>query len=251
MSGRSYDTPPKGLQSLERRLQNIEDDKNLRVRARRQIGYMAVIAALRHNAKDERSEPLFVIKGGVAIELLMGLNARATKDLDASFRAAKEEIEPRMRDALAEGWDGFTFRLDSWEPIRDTGGHRGDVKISFMGRAFSTVQFEASPAEGESGQELSFVNNTFLDPVDLGLTPVPDIPLVTLAYLLAQKLPLYGPRRRRANERPGSRPDRHPLGEAPVENRGVCGRSTSLCRDLSAAGQTRMATVHHSPPRMA
>jgi hypothetical protein len=38
-------------------------------------------------ARDETGAPLFLIKGGVMIELRLGLRARATRDLDAVFRA--------------------------------------------------------------------------------------------------------------------------------------------------------------------
>jgi hypothetical protein len=103
-------------------------------------------------------------------------------------RTTADEIEPRLRDALALGWDGFTFRLMSWEPIRDTNAHRGEIKLAYKGRPFSTVQFEAAPAEGQAGQALHFVDNAFVDPGDLGLTTVGEVPLVTLAYLIAQKL---------------------------------------------------------------
>jgi hypothetical protein len=99
-----------------------------------------------------------------------------------------EEIEPRLRDALAQGWDGFTFRLTSWEPIHDTGAHRGDIKSAYKSRPFSTVQFEAAPAEGKAGQAVCFIDNTFVDPGDLGLAAVGEVPLMTLAYLIAQKL---------------------------------------------------------------
>jgi Nucleotidyl transferase AbiEii toxin, Type IV TA system len=188
MRGRRYDTPPKNLSSLEQRLRNIAGNDQLQLRTRRQVGYMAVIAALRAHARDGEGQPLFAIKGGVAIELLLGLEARATKDLDASVRTTAEEIEPRLRDALAQGWDGFTFRLVSWEPVRDTAAHRGDIKLAYKGRPFSTVQFEAAAAEGKAGQALHFIDNTFVDPGDLGLMSVGEVPLVTLAYLMAQKL---------------------------------------------------------------
>jgi hypothetical protein len=188
VTDRRYDTPPKNLSSLEQRLRNVAVDGNLQLRARRQIGYMAVIAALTAHARDGDGTPLFAIKGGVAIELLVGLQARATKDLDAAARVAAEEIEPHLRDALAQGWDGFSFQLVAWEPIRDTAAHRGDVKLAYKGRSFSTVQLEVAPAEGEAGQKLRFVDNTFVDPVALGLSSVGEVPLVTLAYLIAQKL---------------------------------------------------------------
>jgi hypothetical protein len=167
MSGRRYDTPPKNLSSLEQRLRNIVEDGSLQLRTRRQIGYMAVIAALATHARDSDGDPLFAIRGGVAIELLMGLRARTTKDLDAAVRTMAAEIEPRLRDALAQGWDGFTFRLTSWEPIHNTGAHRGDIKLAYKGRAFLTVQFEAAPAEGTAGRALRFIDNPLVDPGDL------------------------------------------------------------------------------------
>ena len=188
MSGRRYDTPPKNKASLEQRLRNLIGDDALQLRARRQIGYIAVIAALGTHARDENGEPIFAIKGGVAVELLMGQEARATKDLDAAVRARAEEIESLLRDALARGWDGFSFRLASWEPIHDTAAWRGDIKLQFKGQPFSTVQFEAAPAEGDAGRGTQLVDNTFVDVAALGLSPVGELPLVTLAYMLAQKL---------------------------------------------------------------
>lgn len=188
MSERRYDTPPKNKASLEQRLRNVVGDDALQLRARRQIGYIAVIAALGTHARDENGEPIFAIKGGVAVELLMGQEARATKDLDAAVRARAEEIEPLLRDALARGWDGFSFRLVSWEPIHDTAAWRGDIKLQFKGQPFSTVQFEAAPAEGDAGRGTQLVDNTFVNVAALGLSPVGELPLVTLAYMLAQKL---------------------------------------------------------------
>lgn len=188
MNDRRYDTPPRTKASLEQRLRNIVDDDALQLRARRQIGYVAVIAALNTHARGDSGQPVFAIKGGVAVELLLGHIARATKDLDAAARADAEQIEPLLRDALARGWDGFTFRLVSWEPIRETTARRGDIKVHFKGQPFSTVQFEAAPAEGDAGRATNMVDNTLVDPATLGLTPVGEIPLVTLAYLIAQKL---------------------------------------------------------------
>jgi hypothetical protein len=188
MTKRRYDTPPKNLTSLEARLRNVVADAARQNRARRQIGNIAVIAALTAHARDKNDQPLFVVKGGVAVELLMGLDARATQDLDAAVRATAEEIRPRLLDALAEGWDGFEFRLASWDPIHDTGAHRGNIKVSYRGKPFSTVQFEAAPAEGDAGQQFQLVGNSFVNPSELGLSPVNDMPLVTLAYMVAQKL---------------------------------------------------------------
>ena len=50
------------------------------------------------------------------------------------------------------------------------------------------MQFEAAPAEGDAGRGTQLVDNTFVDVAALGLSPVGELPLVTLAYMLAQKL---------------------------------------------------------------
>jgi Nucleotidyl transferase AbiEii toxin, Type IV TA system len=93
-----------------------------------------------------------------------------------------------LLEALAHGWDGFTFRVESWVPIGETGAHRADVKVSYRGRPFSTVRFEAAPAEGQAGRRFQLLTSGFVDPVALGLTPVDGLPVVTLAYMIAQKL---------------------------------------------------------------
>lgn len=60
--------------------------------------------------------------------------------------------------------------------------------MAYRGRSFSTVQFEAAPAEGDAGRALRYVDNVLVDPADLGLSPVGQVPVVTLAYMVAQKL---------------------------------------------------------------
>lgn len=188
MSGRRYDIPPKNRRALEQRLRNVIADTQLQQRARRQLGYVALAATLMRHARNKHDEPLFLIKGGVAVELLLGLRARATKDLDASVRLTGEDIGPRLRAALAHGWEGFTFRLTGLELVRDTAALRGDVKVAYQGDPWSTVQFEASPAEGTAGHQIHWTGNTFVDPERLGLPSPGELPLVTIAYLIAQKL---------------------------------------------------------------
>jgi Nucleotidyl transferase AbiEii toxin, Type IV TA system len=188
MSARRYDIPPKNRRALEQRLRNVIADTELQQRARRQLGYVALTATLMRHASDEHDEPLFLIKGGVAVELLLGLRARATKDLDASARLTGEDIGPRLRAALAHGWEGFTFRLTRFERVRDTAALRGDIKVVYQGDPWSTVQFEASPAEGIAGHQVHWTGNTFVDPEHLGLPSPGELPLVTIAYLIAQKL---------------------------------------------------------------
>jgi hypothetical protein len=217
MSERRYDTPPKNKASLEQRLRNLIGDDALQLRARRQIGYIAVIAALDTHARDENGEPIFAVKGGVAVELLIGQEARATKDLDSAVRAQAEQIESLLRDALARGWDGFSFRLVSWEPIHDTAAWRGDIKLQFKGQPFSTVQFEAAPAEGNAGRGTQLVDNTLVDVAALGLSPGRRAATCHARLHARAEAPrLHRPLPPQSRERPRPRPGRHPPRPPPA-----------------------------------
>jgi len=73
-------------------------------------------------------EPAFHLKGGAAIELRMrqlrkvsdpepgGLRPRATKDLDATYRGALQDLEGAVRAALAEPRHKFAFRVEVETP---------------------------------------------------------------------------------------------------------------------------------------
>jgi hypothetical protein len=56
-------------------------------RVRRAVSFMLVALPLEHSL-DGEGKPLFAVKGGVSMELRLGLRARTTKDLDAVFRGA-------------------------------------------------------------------------------------------------------------------------------------------------------------------
>jgi hypothetical protein len=65
---------------------------------------------MRH-ARDEHDEPLLLIKGGVAVEMPLGLRARATKDLDASVRPHRRGHRPAAAGSIGSRLGGITFRL--------------------------------------------------------------------------------------------------------------------------------------------
>ncbi|HTD09191.1 MAG TPA: nucleotidyl transferase AbiEii/AbiGii toxin family protein [Solirubrobacteraceae bacterium] len=69
-------------------------------RITRQVSYMVAAQAL-ERARDEQGAPLFLIKGGVMIELRLGMRARATKDLDAVFRAQFDAWLDQLDDAIS------------------------------------------------------------------------------------------------------------------------------------------------------
>ena len=60
------------------------------------------MSAVLDRVRDEDGEPLFTLKGGAAMELRLGLNARASKDYDAAFRDRAEGMLDALDEALTE-----------------------------------------------------------------------------------------------------------------------------------------------------
>lgn len=179
--------PPHGVAVLQRWLTEAERDSGVAVaRQARWVSWM-VLAAMLDTVRDENGEPLFLAKGGVAMELrLDDVTARATKDFDAAFRADAGELLERVDAALRHGHGDFTARRTEAQPVRETGALRCDVKLDYRGRSWATVQLEVSPAEGEMSQEVDRVPAKPLD--HLGLTGPSDVPCVAVRWQIAQKL---------------------------------------------------------------
>jgi hypothetical protein len=107
----------------------------------------------------------------------------------------------RLDEALAHEFRGFTVGRTEAVDIRDTGAKRLDLKLSFKGRSWQTVQLELAPAEGDAGQEIDRVPAIPLDPV--GIQGPNDVACVSLRYQIAQKVHACT-----AEPRPGSINDR-------------------------------------------
>lgn len=145
-----------------------------------------ILSAVLDRVRDEDGEPLFVLKGGAAMELRLGLTARASKDYDAAFRARAEDMLDALDRALADDWQGFQLQRTEPDRIRETQTLRMAIRLSYKGRSWGTVQLEVAPAEGTAGQEIERVPARPLDPVQLD---GPDrIACVSVRYQIAQKV---------------------------------------------------------------
>jgi hypothetical protein len=179
--------PPGSLAMLQRWVQEHAkalDEPVLRVQ--RQVSFMVIAGAL-ERAKDGDGEPLFAAKGGVAMELRLGVKkARATQDFDATFRAAQEDMLQRLDEALREPYLDFTFtRLEPTIVNEELGFIQLRVKIDYRGRSWQSVTLELIPEEGRSARELDDVPAFPLDFV--GIKGPERIACIPLRYQLAQK----------------------------------------------------------------
>jgi hypothetical protein len=155
------------------------------VRVQRWLNAMVVTAVL-SRVRDEDDEPLFLVKGGVAMELRLQLRARTTKDFDAAFRGRAEEVIEKLDEAIAEPWN--EFRITRLAPVQvgDTPATRVVLKLTYKTRSWGTVPVELAPVEGNMGTERDRVPATPLDSLQI---PTPeDVPCVSVRYQVAQKL---------------------------------------------------------------
>lgn len=178
--------PPHNAQVLERWAREWADAEGVpAARVQRSVSYV-VIAAMLDTVRGPDGDPLFLVKGGVAMELRLALRARATQDLDAAFRATAEEMIERLDDALEAGHTGFTASRTTAQGIGETRAIRVGVKLAYRGRPWATVPLEVSSAEGGVADEFERVPARPLDP--LGIEVPAEIPCVSMRYQIAQKL---------------------------------------------------------------
>jgi hypothetical protein len=109
---------------------------------------MALIGALDRVRADDG--PRFLVKGGVSIELRLGVRVRATKDVDLVFRGPPDEMLDVLEEAFERPYAGFGFRRKGEvDDIRDTGSRRLEVQLSFGGREWQTLQLEIAKPEAD------------------------------------------------------------------------------------------------------
>ena len=145
-----------------------------------------VVTAVLDRVRDADGRPIFLLKGGVAMELRLELRARATRDYDAAFRARAEEVLDHLDAALADEYNSFTVTREAAEPVKDTDALRVRLRISYKGRSWGSVKLELAPVEGNMGTELDRVNGAQLDALQV---PVPEtVACVSVRYQVAQKL---------------------------------------------------------------
>jgi len=179
--------PPFNVNVLERWLGEASEQTGVAAgRLRRWLGFMIVAGMLDAARHADDGEPLFLVKGGVAMELRMNAGARATKDLDTAFRASMDAITAHLDPALRAGYREFTATRTELEAVKDTGTLRCDIKLAYRSKPVVTVQMEAATVEGGMGSEIDRVPAKPLDHV--GLSGPATVPCVAIRWQIAQKL---------------------------------------------------------------
>ncbi len=184
MTGRRQ--APHNVRVLQRWLTEVEASTGVAVaRQQRWVSFM-VVAAMLDQVRDENEQPMFLLKGGVALELRLGLHARATRDYDAAFRSEMPDLVDNLDEVLRTGYGDFSAERSELEKIGETQAQRTTIKLSYRGRSWASVKFEVAPAEGNLGNEIDRVPARPLD--HLGLDGPVDVACMAVRWQIAQKL---------------------------------------------------------------
>jgi len=196
------DHPARDVRGLQRWISqwaNVSSETQARIQ--RRIALVA-IAAMLDNARGPDGEPMFVVKGGSALELRYESRARATRDIDLEFTGMLDDIYEQVTECVEAGWSGFSGRVLDPQPLSipwgSVTGQRLGVRLTYLGRPFANIPLEIVTRRSP---QVEYINVVRLDPVGL---PAPDpIPCLALPYQVAEKLhactdPLAG---ERANDR--------------------------------------------------
>jgi hypothetical protein len=179
--------PPHDVTVMNRWLTQVAADSGVAAgRLRRSIGFMVLAGMLGQARHADGSSPLFLVKGGVAMELRAGGGARATKDFDTALCGTISEVAEHLDPALRAGYQDFTATRTELVAVGDTGAVRCDAKIAYRGKSFITVQLEVAEAEAEMGTDVDFVTALSLD--HIGITGPDVVACVAVRWQIAQKL---------------------------------------------------------------
>jgi hypothetical protein len=141
-----YSTPGAFRVAIESRLRNQAASEGGLVRLRRRLVFERILVRL-----ETANRGLWVLKGGMAMELRLQDRARATKDLDLALREAAvagESVRALIAEALSEDPDGdwFEFRIKEGRPLTvDEAGRPGwrfPIEAGLDGRAFANVSVD-------------------------------------------------------------------------------------------------------------
>jgi predicted nucleotidyltransferase component of viral defense system len=134
----------------------------------------------------------WALKGGQALLARLGTQARATKDADATWRAALDHFGDVLEAAVdTDLGDGFRFEAAAPRPMTaetDEGGLRYPILALLDGREFERIQLDVNAVPDDRRPLESVELRDLLD--FAGIAP-PSIPVIPIAQHLAEKLHAY------------------------------------------------------------
>jgi hypothetical protein len=187
--GHRYRTQAALRTALEEHLRQHAHDSAVPLdRLRKEVAHQRLLARLVVVAPTGS----WALKGGQALLARLGSEARATKDADATWRAALDDFGGVLGAAIdTDLGDGFRFEAAAPRPMTaetDEGGLRYAILALLDGREFERIQLDVN-AVPDDQRPLEHVE--LRDLLDFAGIEPPLIPVIPIAQHLAEKLHAY------------------------------------------------------------
>ncbi len=149
-----------------------------------------VVAAKLQQAINDAGVSRFSLKGGTLLQHRLGLESRATKDLDGIVSGDIEGFLEALDAVLVEPWGAISFtRTEAEEirvPSRVVKPRRFEMVMSLRGDVWRRVKVEISPDEGRAASSQERIGAPAL--AGFGL-PTPEYLVgMSMSYQIAQKV---------------------------------------------------------------
>jgi len=174
------------VERLEKTLARVAKEQGLaQERLRRWVSFLALCGVL-ERAVNEGILDSYDLKGGVALELRFAEGARATKDIDIGVSGRREERLRVFQDAVALGFDEFTFQLKG-KPLNmdKVDAVRLELAVRYRSRAWQTIEVDLGSA-GTGAVDL--VKPAIRGLAAMGLRVPSPVRCLNLSDQIAQKL---------------------------------------------------------------
>jgi hypothetical protein len=173
--------------ALEERLraQSLQSGVPL-VRLRKMVAFDRFLARLLHAQSG-----VWVVKGGLALQLRLGDRARTTKDIDMLALSQPGEITSQLREAGAlDLGDWFTFEVSepTQNAVTDQGGLRHPIHALLDGRTFEHFHIDIGIGDPMVEAVEYLDTPALLEFAELAPTRVPCFPIT---QQIAEKLHAY------------------------------------------------------------
>lgn len=178
---------PPNRSDLLRRITAWEKELNLPVTWLQHYIASSVLTTMLSRATDEAGNPLFVLKGGTAMLMRFGADARATKDFDAAYRGNYQEIAQSLETAFESPLWNFRAQYKEMDPYDGDRLHvvvyRFEVSIKYFEKAFITIKMEIIEQPDAQSEKINAVLD--LSPVRL---PLPtDLEILEIRRQIGEK----------------------------------------------------------------
>jgi len=172
--------------ALEDRLKAARQDGVGLARLRKRVVFERLLARLHAVAPDA-----WVLKGGFALELRLGAQARTTKDIDVDWAIGEDEaVELLIEAAAVTLYDRFEFAVERSQAEDDLpgGGQRWTVTATLAGREFERVAIDTGFATEPVLKRDTLTSSHLLDFADI--VPI-RVPTIAIEQHVAEKLHAY------------------------------------------------------------